>query len=56
MARNFGNASLSLTDAMIFFTGKPISRATTAPIMSPKLPLGTEKAIGSPGFAKREAA
>ena len=41
---------------MIFFTGKPISRATTAPIMSPKLPLGTEKAIGSPGFAKREAA
>lgn len=54
--RKRGKASLSLTEAMIFLTGSPISRATTEPIMSPKLPLGMEKTIGSPGLARREAA
>ena len=56
VARNFGKASLSLTEATIFLTGNPICLATMHPIMSPKLPLGMENTMGSPGLASRDAA
>ena len=51
-ARKRGNSSLPLTGTTSLRIGKPICRATTAPIMSPKLPLGTAKTIGSPGLGQ----